>query len=139
MSTSDWRENRLETAAAHRAALEQRKAAESAQASVMLKDFVSEAQARGLQPEAIMARSYSGRSTFKTNLVGWYLRTNESAAVDTDGNFYLLSVESSLKARFQGVTVQPSPPPLILGYGGRDGESMDLKKALSMILDKGRL
>ena len=139
MSASDWRENRAATAAAHREALEQRKAAESARASAMIREVVTQALQAGLQPEPLVARSYSGRAVYKTNLVGWYLRSNKTVGVDTEGNFYLLSVEGSLKARFAGVSVEPSPPPLILGYGARDGESMDLSQALALILEKGHI
>jgi hypothetical protein len=54
--------------------------------------------------------------------------------VDVDGEFYVLTAPSSLTARFRGVTPVPSDPPLVLGAGGKDGESLDLVQALDRAL-----
>ncbi|MBE9937819.1 hypothetical protein G8C60_01520, partial [Cellulosimicrobium cellulans] len=66
---------------------------------------------------------------------GWYLRRNHSVAVGEDGEFYVLSVPGGVRARLRGVAVEPSDPPLVLGKGGRDGESIDLADALALVLD----
>ncbi|HEY3438598.1 MAG TPA: hypothetical protein VGK35_13000, partial [Actinotalea sp.] len=65
---------------------------------------------------------------------GWYLRRNETVAVGTDGEFYVLSVPRSMSALVRGTPVEPSDPPLVLGKGGRDGESIDLVDALAIAL-----
>lgn len=82
----------------------------------------------------LAARSYDGRARYRTPLRGWYLRRNESVAVGTDGEFYVLTVPPSLRARFTGVSPEPSDPPLVLGKGARDGESIDLADALARAL-----
>ena len=132
-----WQERRREAAALHAEALERQQRAETAQARALIADFVREATARGLEPTALAARSYDGRARYRTPLRGWYLRRNESVAVGTDGRFYVLTVPPSLRARLSGVTPEPSDPPIILGKGGRDGESLDLADALARVLAGG--
>ena len=129
-----WRDERSAAAAAHGEALERRRTGETAQARALIADFVRAAGARGPEPVPLRARSYDGRSRYRTPLTGWYLRRNESVAVATDGEFYVLSVPRSLRALLAGTSVPPSDPPLILGKGGRDGESIDLADALGIAL-----
>lgn len=129
-----WREQRSEAASGHAAALERRQAAESVQARGLIADFVREATARGIPPVPLRARSYDGRHRYRTSLSGWYLRRNETVAVATDGEFYTLTVPSSLRSLVAGASPEPSDPPLVLGKGGRDGESIDLTEALSRAL-----
>ncbi|QTE28734.1 hypothetical protein [Pengzhenrongella sicca] len=131
-----WRSRRREAAADHASALERKQAGESQQARALIAEFVAAAAARGVPAVPLEARSYAGRSRYRTTLRGWYLRQNESVAVATDGEFYVLSVAASLRARLRGATPPASDPPLILGKGGRDGESMDLADALARILDR---
>jgi hypothetical protein len=127
---SDWRERRLRAANAHAAAHEQRRAAESEQARGLIAEFIRAAAAQGVAPEPLRARPYGGRGRYRTNLQGWYLMPDQSIAVGTDGEFYLLSVAPSLLARFTGTRVQPQPPRLVVGEGGRDGESIPLQTLL---------
>jgi len=82
----------------------------------------------------LKARSYDGRYRYRTPLEGWYLRRNQSVAVGTDGEFYVLSVPGGLRAAVVGARPEPSDPPLILGKGARDGESLDLVDALRIAL-----
>lgn len=132
---ASWRSRRREAAAEHGEALERRQAAQSRQARALIEEFVREATARGVPATPLVARAYDGRARYRTPLRGWYLRRNETVAVGTDGEFYILSVPSSLRARVRGATPVPSEPPLILGKGGRDGESIDLVDALARALD----
>ena len=76
---------------------------------------------------------YTGQSV-KTDKVGWYLRKNESLAIGEDGAYYILTVPGGLKERLRGVQLKPSPPPLIVGKGGRDGETGDLSEFLERML-----
>ena len=129
-----WREHRTEAAAAHSRELGRRRAAESAQARELIAEFVKKATRLGIPSVRLRARSYDGRSRYRTGTYGWYLRRNESVAVGTDGEFYLLTVPNSLRARLGGATLEPSDPPLVLGRGARDGESIDLADALAIAL-----
>ena len=70
----------------------------------------------------------------RTPLQGWYLRRDETVGVDTAGEFYVLTAPPSLTARFRGVQPVPQDPPLVIGAGGKDGESIDLPDALARVL-----
>ena len=132
-----WREQRRKAVDGHAAALEAGRAAEAEQAAALLADFVRRATERGLTPTLLSARSFNGRATYKTRLRGWYLKSNKSVAVGVDGKFYALTVPSSLRARFTGADVEPSMPRLVIGAGGRDGETMPLAKLLERRLQAG--
>lgn len=118
----------------HAEALARQQRGETAQARALIEQFLVDVADRGIAPTPLSARSYDGRARYRTPLRGWYLRRNESVAIGTDGEFYVLSVPASLRARFAGVTPPPSDPPIILGKGGRDGESIDLADALARVL-----
>ena len=132
--TGDWREARSHAAEVHADALAKRTEAETRQARAMIAAFLTTARERGLVPGPIHARSYDGRSRYRTHLRGWYLRRNETVAITEDGAFHLLSVAPSIAATLRGARPEPSDPPIILGKGGRDGESIDLVDALRIVL-----
>jgi hypothetical protein len=104
----------------------------------MLAAMVEKALTDGPEPEPLRARTYDGRTRYRTQLTGWYLRQDETVAVGTDGEFYVLSAPKSLAARFSGVHVAPQDPPLVIGAGGKDGESIDLDVAIARVLARGR-
>ena len=108
---------------------------ESRRAQVLIDQFVLDAQAQGLAPEPLRATLYSGQAV-KTDKTGWYLRKNRSLAIGDDGAYYILTVPGGWKERFTGVRLTPSPPPLIVGKGGRDGETGDLAEFLRLTLDR---
>lgn len=130
---STWAEQRREQALAHGERLAQAKAQETARARALIADFVERAQAAGVPTEPLVAHDYSGRGPLRTGRRGWYVRANRSAAVGDDGLFYVLVVEGGLVARLRGATLTPSDPPIVLGAGGRDGESIALRDALARI------
>ena len=119
------------------ARLRRKQQAESAQAAVLVAQFARDAALAGIAPERLTARSYSGDGRFKTNVTGWYLKRDKSVAVGTDGQFYVLHAPGGLVARLKGVSLEPSEPPLELGRGARDGESMPLADALAKRLAGG--
>lgn len=129
-----WRERRREAAAHHAEALARRQQAESARAHAMLADFVGQALAGGPAPVPLRVRSFDRRQTYATPLRGWYLRQDQTVAVDVDGEFYVLLAPRSFGAMLRGVRPEPSDPPLILGAGGKDGESIDLVDAIAKVL-----
>jgi hypothetical protein len=110
--------------------------AESRQAQTLIDRFVTDAKARGIAPQPLRATLYTGQSV-KTDKVGWYLRKNQSLAIGENGSYYVLTVPGGLRERFSGVKLKASPPPLIVGKGGRDGESGDLAEFLRWRLEAG--
>jgi hypothetical protein len=131
MTERTWAEQRRRAIEAHAAARESAREAESARARELLAGFVREAQARGIAAEALTAAPYGGGGgRLRTGLTGWYLRADRTVAVGTDGEFYTLSAPGGLRARLTGVTVPPSAPRMIVGEGGRDGDSMPLAELL---------
>lgn len=132
-----WREQRRQAVAGHAAAFEAGRTAEAEQARALLADFVRRAAERGLTPGPLSATSFDGRAKYRTRLQGWYLKRNRSVAVGSDGEFYVLTVPSSLRARFAGAEVTPSLPRLVIGAGGGDGETFTLAQLLERRLDAG--
>jgi hypothetical protein len=129
MSRAEEAARRAELAAA-------RDQEESRQAQLLIDDFVSEARARGLAPEPLRATLFDGHGV-RTDKSGWYLRRNKSVAVGDDGAYYVLTVPGGLRERLGGVRLQPAPPPLEVGRGGRDGETGDLAEFLRKRLEAG--
>ncbi len=113
------------------------RAAESRRAQEWIAEFVGKAQAAKLKPDVLRARSYGGKSLYRSNVTGWYIRKDKSIGIGTDGGFYILSAPTSLAARITGVTLDPSDPPMELGRGSRDGESIPLPLALERRLAAG--
>jgi len=128
-----WRDERREAALAHAEALQRRKQGEAARARALIGEFLAYASAHGIEPQPLRARTYDGRARYRTPLLGWYLRVDETVAIDTDGRFYVLRTPPSLVGQIRGVVPEPSDPPLVIGAGGKDGESIDLRDALARL------
>lgn len=134
--SENWAQQRTEAAREHAARLAARQDAEHVRAEEMLADFVRRAHDAGLEPEPLQVRGYGGRGTARTPLRGWYLRTDRTSAVSTDGDFYVLTAPLGLVDRLRGVRPAPRRPPLVLGAGGKDGDSIDLVDALERLLPR---
>jgi len=132
-----WQERRREASAIQAAALERRKAAETEQARAQLAEFVLKLKAAGVKPEPLRAPVVGSGTSYRTDIVGWYLRRNRSIGLDADGNYYILGTPASLKARLLGLRIVPSDPPLVVGVGARDGESIALVDLLRLRLEAG--
>jgi hypothetical protein len=131
MSEGGWAQQRRRAIEAHAAAREEARGAESARARELLAGFVREAEARGIVAERLTAAAYGGGGgRLRTGLRGWYLRADRSVAVGTDGEFYALTAPGGVWARLAGVTIAPVTPRMIVGEGGRDGDSMPLAELL---------
>ena len=128
---STWAEQRRQNARLQAERLREREATESAQAAEYLRLFIGAAHRTGLEPEPLHVRAGDGKQA-KTPYRGWYLKADTSVAVGEDGKFYILTAPLTLAQRLRGVKPEPSPPTLILGKGGRDGEQIDLTEALTM-------
>lgn len=107
---------------------------EAARAQVLIDEFVATAKATGPAPHPLRATTMDG-NVVKTDKTGWYLRTNKSLAIDVDGNYYSLVVPAGFMARFTGVKLTPILATMVIGRGGRDGETGDLREFLAWVLD----
>ena len=132
-----WNEQRRRAIDEHASALAAGREAEARQAADLLSSFVRRAAERGLSPHPLTARSFDGRATYRTNARGWYLKSNRTIAVGEHGEYYVLTVPSSWRARFTGADLSPSTPRLIVGAGGGDGETIPLAQLLDQRLDAG--
>jgi hypothetical protein len=128
------RAERAERAAAQVAANRRRSEQESAKAQLLVDRFVEQALAAGLPTEELTARPWSGRSRYRTGIVGWYVRRDQSIGVGRDGGYYVLVVPPVRLGRWRGVSLTPTPPPLQVGQGARDGESIALDALLDLRL-----
>ena len=133
----EWARRRREAAEAHADRMARTRAAETLRAREMIHAFADEARRRGLTPRPLLARAGDGKPTYRTGLVGWYLTRDGSLGVTTAGDYYSLASPVSLRARLFGVTLQPIDPPLQVGAGARDGESIALEVLLAMRLAAG--
>jgi hypothetical protein len=129
-----WRAERTEAAQAHAEALERRRQQAAATARAMLVDMVARATADGPAPVALRALDPDGRRSYRTPLRGWYLRRDGRVGVSTDAQYYVLVQAGGLLGTLRGVQPSPSDPPLVIGAGGRDGESIDLADAIARVL-----
>lgn len=132
-----WREEQRHAVAVRAAALEADRAAEARKAEALLDGFVRRAAEAGLRPHVLTARSLDGRATYKTHVRGWFLKSDRSVAVGEDGEYYVLTVAPSLRARFAGADLSPSTARLIVGAGGGDGETIPLSVLLDRRLTAG--
>jgi len=123
---ADRRAERSEQAAYHLAAQQRRSEEESAKAQVLIDRFVAQATEAGLATEELRARPWSGRGQYRTGVIGWYLRRDRSLGVGIDGGYYALVVAPERFGRWRRVRLPPTPPPLQVGRGARDGESVAL-------------
>ena len=125
------RRERAERADYHVAEQQRRSERESAKAQILVDRFIERATSAGVPTEELTARPWSGGGRYRTGVQGWYLRQDRSVAVGVDGSYYVLIVAPERLGRWRRVHVAPTPPPLQVGQGGRDGESV----ALDVLLD----
>jgi hypothetical protein len=128
---------RAERAAYHVEAQRVRRARESAKAQALLDEFARAARERDLATTELTARTWKGAGRYATGVRGWYLRLDRSVGVDREGRYYALLVPPRPFARFRGVDVTPSDPPLQVGEGSRDGESIAMTELLRLRLEAG--
>ncbi len=125
---------RAERADQHVAARRLQDERESARAQLLVDRFVAQARRAGLATEELTARPWSGRGRYRTGVTGWYLRKGRSVGVGEDGRYYVLVVAPVRFGRWRTVRLEPTPPPLVVGRGARDGEAIDLEALLALRL-----
>ncbi len=135
--TSDWSTRRGEAAQEQAARAARAREAETLRARQKVAAFVAEARRRGLVTTPLVARSGDRAGRYRTGLTGWYLTRNGSIGVSEAGDYYVLSCPPSLIALVRGVSLVPADPPLQVGRGARDGESIELDVLLAMRLEAG--
>ena len=128
------RADRAERAGSHVEAQRRRSEQESVKAQVLVDRFVAQAEQDGLPTEELTARPWSGRTRYRTGVVGWYLRRDHSIGIGADGGYYVLVVPPVRFGRWRTVRVAPTPTPLQVGQGARDGESASLDTLLKLRL-----
>jgi len=132
--TDSWVHQRTQAAAIQASRLAERQDAEHRKAEALLAEFLPVVKARGPAPVELLVQGYGGQGSAKSNLRGWYLRNNRTCALGTDGKFYVLIAPlSRLHPRFMRINVRPTRPPMILGEGGKDGDTIDLADALERV------
>ncbi|MEU4361527.1 hypothetical protein [Promicromonospora sp. NPDC023987] len=134
MRDDQWARQRAEAVRLQGERLQARQDAEHTRAEALLREFVAAARTAGLAPVPLQVQGYGGRGTARTPLVGWYLRVDRTAGVSTDGEFYVLTAPISLLDRVRGTRPEPRRPPLLLGAGGKDGDTIPLADALERLL-----
>lgn len=130
---ADWAAQRTAAAAEHHARLQARQEAEHAKARAILARFVAVAPPH-LPPQPLRVQGYGGRGQARSGIQGWYLRVDKTVGVGTDGEFYVLTAALSMIDRLRAVTLTPTPPPMVIGAGGKDGDTIDLLDALERVL-----
>ena len=134
MRDDKWATERAEAVRVQAERLQARQDAEHTRAEAMLREFAAAARSAGLAPVPLQVQGYGGRGTARTPLHGWYLRVDRTLGVSTDGEFYVLTAPIGLLDRVRGTRPAPRRPPLTLGAGGKDGESLPLAEALDRLL-----
>ncbi|WP_129788673.1 hypothetical protein [Promicromonospora panici] len=134
MRDDKWAAERAEAVRVQAERLQARQDAEHTRAETMLREFAAAARTAGLAPVPLQVQGYGGRGTARTPLRGWYLRVDRTLGVSTDGDFYVLTAPIGLLDRVRGTRPEPRRPPLTLGAGGKDGESLPLAEALERLL-----
>lgn len=124
------RAERAERAAYHTGARQRREELESAKAQVIIERFVAQALQADLPTEELTARPWSGRGRYRTGVIGWYLRRDHSLGVGVDGSYYVLNVPAMPFGRWRTAHLDPTPPPLEIAKGARDGEAISLEALL---------
>lgn len=132
-AANDWASQRTEAAREQERRLRERQEVEHARARAILAKFTPVALER-LPPERLVVKGYGGRGSARSDVEGWYLRLDKTIGLGTDGQFYVLTAPLSALDRIRGVRLQPTPPPLVIGAGGKDGDSIELVAALDRLL-----
>ncbi|HEX7352973.1 hypothetical protein [Brachybacterium sp.] len=130
----DWTRHRREVFEAKEQALRAAREVEHERATSLIREWIARYEEAGIRPVPLRARPYRGSGTLRTSLKGWYLKQDRTLAVDAEGRYYVMRVDGGLRSRLRGATPDPAPAPLIVGRGGRDGDSFQLEELLEMRL-----
>ena len=130
----DWSQHRREAIKVKEQAMQAARLQEHERATALIREAIARFRAAGIAPVLLRARPYQGSGTLRTGLEGWYLKKDRSLAVDAEGRYYVMRVDGGLRARLRGAAPAPTLAPLVVGRGGRDGDSFRLEELLEMRL-----
>lgn len=130
----EWIRHRHEVVAAKEESLRRAREEEHDRATAKIRAAITSFREAGIAPIPLRARPYNGAGTIRTDLHGWYLKHDRNLAVDTEARYYVMRVDGGLRSRLRGATPNPSPAPLVVGRGARDGDTFDLDELLEMRL-----
>ena len=105
-------------------------------ATALLQAAAADFERAGIAPAPLRARTFNGRRTVKTQVIGWYLKSDRSVACDREGIFYVMRAEWTLRETLRGAHLEPQPAPLVVGKGGRDGEAIELSELITRRLEE---
>lgn len=131
-----WSQQRAAVIAAQERALEHARRTEHEKATAILREYIERFEAAGIAPQPLRALPYKGSGTIRTPLRGWYLKQDRTIGVDTRARYYILRADGGLITRLRGAEIEPVDAPLVVGRGGRDGETFDLRELLEMRLQE---
>ncbi|WP_233190559.1 MULTISPECIES: hypothetical protein [unclassified Brachybacterium] len=131
----EWTRKRHEVFAAKEQALKAAREQEHEQATAMIREAAAQFEAAGIPARPLRARPFRGSGTIRTSLHGWYLKHDRTLAVDAEGRYYVMRVDGGLLNRLRGADPEPSPAPLVVGRGARDGDTFRLEDLLQMRLE----
>jgi hypothetical protein len=129
---SSWSQQRAAVLAAKEQALEHARRTEHEKATAILRDYIGRFEAAGIPPRPLRALPYKGTRPIRTPLRGWYLKHDRTIGVDVDARYYILRADGGIVGRLRGAAPEPVDAPLVVGRGGRDGETFDLVELLEM-------
>jgi hypothetical protein len=137
VTSSSWSDERRAAADAQAARAARLRADEIVRARELVTGFVAQAVRRHLATSPLLVRGGDSRDTYRSGLVGWYVRRDGSLSIAEDGEMYVLTAPRSLRSRLSGVSLTPTDPRLQAGIGARDGESVALATLLELRLAAG--
>ncbi len=129
-----WSQQRAEVIAAQEQALEHARRTEHEKATAILREYVERFETAGIAPRPLRALPFKGSGTIRTPLHGWYLKQDRTIGIDTRARYFILRADGGLLTRLRGAEIEPVDAPLVVGRGGRDGETFDLRELLEMRL-----
>lgn len=126
--------NQHEVFALQQRRLEAARAEEHAAATELLREYAQRFQDAGIAPFTLRAKPERGPFSVRTTITGWYLKSDRSIGMDTEGRFYALRAPSDLLTRLRGAELEPLDAVLEVGRGGPDGSVIGLRDLLEMRL-----
>ncbi len=130
----EWKSRKAEIFEVQERNLRRAEREEHEKATAIILDGIKRFREAGIEPHSLRALPYRGSRPVKTTHVGWYLKSDRTVGIDTEGHYYILSAPGDFMTRIKGATLEPKSAPLIVGRGGRDGEWFEIDKLLELRL-----
>lgn len=112
---------------------QRRRGAKRTRATRIMGLFLKVTHEKGLRDIPLRVRGHAGGNA-RAPLRGWYLRTNRTVGIGTQGRYYVLLMLLSLTQRLRRVGPENRPIPMTIGEGGRDDDTVPLHLVLGRLL-----